>query len=409
MKKIFVILLFVCAFTYARQIEAPIRFAIIGDRTGNAQPGIYEQVVSEIEALKPDFVLTVGDMIEGPASDTIEINERWQEYKSLISALSMPVYYTPGNNDIWDDVSHLFYIRYAGKPYYSFDIKGVHFISLDVSRYESSSEIPAEQLQWLINDLNKNKKARHTIIFYHKPFWFDEILENQPDTLHSIFVNHGVDAVFNGHFHKYFSEKIDDILYTAVGSSGGGAGIGLSGIQFHYTWVTIDKNGITITPLKKNSVITWDEVTAQQVKTVDKINLSGVNFNNSVRINQSMKVVDSLIYVKIANISDFVLDDTITWQNQDNWTVMPKTLPVTLPAKDNYETAFKVNNRGELYPAPVFNLNFPYAKDKEYKLEKHLPINRIALCNKAFNPVIDGKINEPFWKNPISKLYAPDG
>lgn len=409
MKKIYIIILIVCAFVYARQFETPVRFAIIGDRTGNAQAGVYEQIVSEVQALKPDFVLTVGDMIEGPARDTIEISERWQEYKSLISALSIPVYYTPGNNDIWDDASHLFYQRYAGKPYYSFDIKGVHFISLDVSRYESSTEIDRRQLQWLINDLNKNKRARHTIVFYHKPFWFDEILEDKPDTLHSIFRKFGADAVFNGHLHNYFSEKIDDILYTAVGSSGGGAEPGLTGIQFHYTWVTIDKNGITVTPIKKNSVFTQDEVTARQVKIVDKISLSGISFENAVRINQHMKLADSLIYLRITNISDYVLDDTIRWQSQDNWAVMPKTLPVTLPAKESCDAVFTLKNKGEPYPLPILEVNFPYAQDKEYKLEKPLPISRAVLCNKALNPVIDGKINEPFWQNPVNKLYAPDG
>ena len=95
-----------------------MRFAVIGDRTGTAQPGVYEQVLEEIERLKPDFSITVGDMIEGPAPDTIEINRRWQEYMGIIQALSAPVYYTPGNNDIWDSTSLEFYKRYVGFIYW---------------------------------------------------------------------------------------------------------------------------------------------------------------------------------------------------------------------------------------------------------------------------------------------------
>ena len=44
--------------------DNPIRFAIIGDRTSGHIPGIYGQIVIEIERMKPDFVMTVGDMIE---------------------------------------------------------------------------------------------------------------------------------------------------------------------------------------------------------------------------------------------------------------------------------------------------------------------------------------------------------
>ena len=35
--------------------EHPMRFAVIGDRTGHAQPGIYGQVVEEIQRMKPDL------------------------------------------------------------------------------------------------------------------------------------------------------------------------------------------------------------------------------------------------------------------------------------------------------------------------------------------------------------------
>lgn len=409
MKKIYVILLFVCAFTYARQIVAPIRFAIIGDRTGNAQPGIYEQVVSEIEALKPDFVLTVGDMIQGYSEDSLQIKKEWDEYITIISALSMPIYYTPGNHDITTDAMLSFYERYIGKPYYSFDYQGIHFISLDVSRWEKSSDIPVAQIQWLINDLNKNKKASYTVVFYHKPFWYDEVLESKPDTLHSLFRNFGVDAVFNGHFHNYFSDKIDNILYTALGSSGGSADAGLTGIQYHYTWVTINKDGITITPIKKNSVFAWEEVAVQDIKTTDKITKTGINFNNSIRVSEKMRLLDSVVYVRIDNVTDFPVYDTLKWRAGDNWSVTPKSLPISIKAKEIYEVSFKLINKGELYPLPEIGLNFQYSPEKNYQSKNNLTVKRTAYCNPATNPVIDGKISEPFWKTPVNKLFAPDG
>src|ERR1035441_10117794 len=41
------------------------RFAILGDRTGEAQPGVYERVWKEVAAESPAFVVSVGDTIEG--------------------------------------------------------------------------------------------------------------------------------------------------------------------------------------------------------------------------------------------------------------------------------------------------------------------------------------------------------
>ena len=76
------------------------RFVILGDRTGSVQPGVYEQVWREAAADKPDFVLTVGDTIEGLA-DAKAAGE-WQEWQGILQPYArIPLYLTPGNHDIW--------------------------------------------------------------------------------------------------------------------------------------------------------------------------------------------------------------------------------------------------------------------------------------------------------------------
>ena len=119
----------------------PMRFAIIGDRTGGHVPGDYGQVVQEIERMTPDFVSSVGDAIEGYGTDLEKMAEQWKEYKSLIEGFSMPIYLIPGNHDIWDDPSVELYGEHAGKPYYSFDIRGVHFVVVDTSRWEKAEQL----------------------------------------------------------------------------------------------------------------------------------------------------------------------------------------------------------------------------------------------------------------------------
>ena len=41
------------------------QFVVLGDRTGEAQPGVYERVWREASAEQPAFVVSVGDTIEG--------------------------------------------------------------------------------------------------------------------------------------------------------------------------------------------------------------------------------------------------------------------------------------------------------------------------------------------------------
>ena len=117
----------------------PVRFAIIGDRTGNHQPGLYEQALAEIEWLKPELIITVGDHIEGYTEDTAQLNQEWQEYKLLVQGLDVPLYLTPGNHDVLNQTERDIYLRQIGKPNYSFDYKGIHFVVCDNAVWGKSS------------------------------------------------------------------------------------------------------------------------------------------------------------------------------------------------------------------------------------------------------------------------------
>ena len=41
------------------------RFAIVSDRTGGARPGVFERAIDELNLLRPEFVISVGDLVEG--------------------------------------------------------------------------------------------------------------------------------------------------------------------------------------------------------------------------------------------------------------------------------------------------------------------------------------------------------
>ena len=209
--------------TESRLAATTLRFAVIGDRTGGHVEGVYEKIIVEIANLHPDFSINVGDMIEGYSEDSVEVARQWREYDSIVRPLTSPLHRTPGNHDITSDKMEPWYRQYAGNPYYSFDQGGSHFIVLDVSRWEFGDALPKREMTWLTDDLKQNQSAAHTFVFFHKPYWIESLEQNKPDTLHQLFVRYGVDAVFNGHYHEYFSGTRDGIMYTAVGSSGAGS------------------------------------------------------------------------------------------------------------------------------------------------------------------------------------------
>ncbi len=390
--------------------QTPVRFAIIGDRTSQATPGVYEEIVAEVEEMKPDFVMTVGDAIQGYTKDTTTLNSEWDEYLSIIKPLTMPIYLTPGNHDITTDAALVTYRNRIGKPYYSFDVRNYHFIILDVTRWDSSEELPEEELSWLAKDLAEHRDAAQTLVFYHKPFWYDTVVMGKPDTLHSLFKAYGVDAIFNGHLHTYFSAKIDGILYTALGSSGGIIDAMPSDLDYHFTWVTLDDSGITISPIKKGAVKSWGIVTASEEHIADDLAKKGMRFSSGAPVSEGLLVSGATAELEVNNISPYALNDTVRWEMPDGWSIEPAKENLTVAPSEKKRISFKVTSSGQLYPLPKATLGFPYAENKSIPISRNLRITRIASAMAAAAPPkIDGLLKDKCWRDPAFQLFNPDG
>jgi len=392
--------------------EGAIRFAIIGDRTGGHEPGVYGSIIKEIELLKPDFVMTVGDMIEG-TGDSMKTKAEWDEYMTLIEPLTCDIHHTPGNHDIWpgDDKSLELFRRYVSNNYYSFDYKGLHFIVMDNSCLQSNDDLPDEQIKWLESDLKANSDAAYTMVFFHKPFWSGSIALGKPDKLHEIFKSNGVDAVFTGHYHRYFSGEFDGIKYTSLGSSGGGTQTSPTGLHYQFGWVTVDHRGISIAVLEKESVRPWDDFTIQNLFAINDLQSFGLTYENSIKVVEGTELKNAVSQVKIANPEtgfDFV--DTLRWEVPDNWTVEPNWAIVDIGVSAEKSFEFKVSNNGMLYPTPEAMLNFHYDEDHVFEVKVPLSIARQADCNKVSRkPKIDGIVNDKCWLNPVTSFYDPSG
>lgn len=198
------------------------RFAILGDRTGDAQPGVYEQIWREIDAEHPDFVINVGDTIQGGKDATA--GSEWRALRPIWDRYRLPLYFTPGNHDIWSAASREVFEKQTGHPaFYSFNYQSAHFAVLDNSAApDLSDSLPADQMQFLARDFERNRDREPKFVFFHKPLWLIPVaLQNSRFAFHQLITKYGACFVVSGHVHQYVHERLDGVTYLAAPSSGG--------------------------------------------------------------------------------------------------------------------------------------------------------------------------------------------
>ena len=76
------------------------QFVIVTDRTGGRRPGVFSKAVGQINLLQPEFVVSVGDLIEGYTEDPGQWALEWSEFESVVDKLDMPFFFCAGNHDI---------------------------------------------------------------------------------------------------------------------------------------------------------------------------------------------------------------------------------------------------------------------------------------------------------------------
>lgn len=227
-------------------VGAGFDFAILGDRTGKATPGVYESICRQVASRHPALVVSIGDTIEGlddtaAAAQWADIRSAWKPFGDT------PFYLVPGNHDIWSAASErLWRLQTGHPPQYSFDYQGAHFTVLDNSRTEG---LGPEQLQFLESDLAAHASASPKFVFFHRPFWLIPVkFGNGNFPLHRLAKQYGVSYVVSGHAHQFDRSEYQGVQYIMVGSSGGSLTHGKAmiqgnvpdGLYFGYAWVHVE-------------------------------------------------------------------------------------------------------------------------------------------------------------------------
>ncbi|WP_242392995.1 metallophosphoesterase family protein [Anaeromyxobacter oryzisoli] len=213
----------------ARRLEAPVRFAVIGDYgTGDAPE---RDVAALVQAWHPDFVVTTGDNnYPSGAAETIDdhVGRYWSGFIAPYhgrfgpGASSNAFFPVLGNHD-WNAPGALPYLAYFTLPgnerYYEVAKGAVHVFALDSDPREPDGVAPeSAQARWLCEAL-RSSPARWKLVFLHHPPWSSGRHGPTPYAQWP-FQACGAHAVFAGHDHDYERIQRDGIVYFVNGLGG---------------------------------------------------------------------------------------------------------------------------------------------------------------------------------------------
>lgn len=241
------------------------QFVIVSDRTGGHRAQIFSRAVQQINLLRPEFVLSVGDLIEGYTEDVKRLDSEWKEFQGFVEQLEMPFFYVPGNHDITNVKMEKKWKEKFGRHHYHFVYHDVLFLILnteDPPKSKGGANLSKQQLAWAEKVLADNKDVRWTIVSLHKPMWNSGAYkpgENGWLEMEKLLKGRKY-SVFAGHYHTYRKYVRQGMNYYQLATTGGGSrmrGPHHSEMD-HIVWVTMTQKGPRLCNLMLDGIYTED-------------------------------------------------------------------------------------------------------------------------------------------------------
>lgn len=198
------------------------KFSAIGDYGSGHSP--LNEIGDNILEAKPDLLLTLGDNVYYNGTEA-EFQKKWDP-PQWFGRLREQLVVRPslGNHDVRREPDGIPYFKrfpeLEDARFYSFDHKGVHFVSVDTTE---SLAPGSPQLTWLDQDLAKST-SDWKVLYFHHPLFNGNPGKNGPnrDFLGPLIARHGVDLILSGHEHNYQRSKPLNANGTLEIISGGG-------------------------------------------------------------------------------------------------------------------------------------------------------------------------------------------
>ena len=266
-----------------------VRFAVFADLTGGERDEIFEVAVAQLNLLRPELIVNVGDLIDG-STDRGQLDHQWDSFDERASKADARVFYTGGNHDLLGEEMRKTWEERLGPRYYHFRYRDVLFLVLDTEDHpdkrlreiaklrREALKIAAEQgweafgkteyanlpedetgaISWgqsdyMIEALANNMDVRWTFVLLHKAPWagdgvpswlaIESALADRPYT------------VFQGHRHAYRHQQRNGRDYIRLATTGGVFLPDNGPTMDQIVWVTVDDEGAHIVNLKMSGVL----------------------------------------------------------------------------------------------------------------------------------------------------------
>ena len=265
-------------------------FAVFSDLTGGEREGVFATAVAQLNLLRPELIINVGDLIDGGSEDLVEIAAQWDSFDERAERARAPVFYVGGNHDLTGEVLQGIWDERIGPRYYHFVYKSVLFLVLDTedntpertreifeirkagievymnegpqafaeTAYaklpeKSSGNLTLEQSDYLVKAIAANPDVRWTFLFMHKAPW-----ERAKETNFAVVekaLNDRPYTVFNGHVHAYEYLERYGRDYIRLATTGGEHFPGLALSWDHVALVTVDGDSVDIANLLMSGIL----------------------------------------------------------------------------------------------------------------------------------------------------------
>ena len=274
----------------SRQADDKFSFAVISDLNGEERDSIFDVAVAQMNLLKPEFILSIGDLINGGTEDTLQLKKEFDRFDERVAKAGAPFMHVGGNHDLTNVTMRKFWEKRYGARYYHFVYNNVLFLIIDSEDYDearmqevylarkraielldsgkrdeaekssyfkmperATGKMSSDQAAYFEKVLKDNPNVRWTFLFMHKPIWKGEG-EGNLSRIESALAGRKY-TVMNGHLHNYSYTLKNERDYIMLGTTGGGQNANSKNSFDHIAWITMTNDGPCIANLKLPGIL----------------------------------------------------------------------------------------------------------------------------------------------------------
>lgn len=338
------------------------QFVVVTDRTGGNRPGVFEQGMEKVNLLQPEFVMSVGDLIQGYTEDVDELNRQWDEFDGFVDGLEMPFFYVPGNHDITNQVMEDLWAERYGRTYYHFVYQNVLFLCLNSEEpipeegnlegvyHTSDFYLSKEQRAYIKETLSAHADVRWTFVFWHKPVW---LYQDSDNPVHQELVpksgwpevedllKERKHTVFAGHIHRYVYQKRNNSDYITLATTGGGSALGgpIFGQFDHVLWVTMTDDGPVMANLLLEGIFDED-FSKEDIEKHLELTLRHKVMRVDTEYDDSKPPESQVLKFTLFNHHDIAVESKVEFTNSENISFGDSLISLSIPP--NSAASFEV-------------------------------------------------------------------